>query len=553
MMAVLSKRPRILIVEDDASLAKDLWHTLIEQGFEPCGTAACAEDALLHFERLRPDLVMMDVRLRGAADGIDVGRALRERYSTPIIYLAAYVDPATLERARLTEPSAFLLKPISRAELEMSIEIALHKTANAGGRRVPRAEAVSGERSDGVEHLAALGRMAAGVAHQINNPLAVVAANADVVACELERQRAQRASDVRVSATELQRLDETIEAQAELGLAAQRIARIVANIRSFSSPAARLDEVADVRRAVDRAISLTGLELGERARLAIEVPDLPLVATSQARLTEVLEQLLLNAAYAVAQVPRAAHVIAVRARSTEGNEVLIEVLDTGAGMAPEVQERIFEPFFTTKPLGTGTGLGLSICHGIVAAAGGHLEVESQAGVGTHCSIVLPAAPEAARRSHIEALLPSRAVRSMGPSLVARGARAKTRPAAARSARRRCILVVDDEPMLLRSVRRLLPEYELVCLESAREALNLLDAGRSFDLIVSDLMMPEMTGIDFYEALCARHPEAARRVIFITGGALGELVGRFLGSVPNMRLEKPFAAHDLRRMIQQALS
>ncbi|HVZ34744.1 MAG TPA: response regulator, partial [Polyangiaceae bacterium] len=515
MMAVVSKGPRILIVEDDASLAKDLWHTLMEQGFEPCGTAACPEDALLHFERLRPDLVMMDVRLRGA-DGIDVGRALRERYTTPIIYLAAYVDPATLERARLTEPSAFLLKPISRAELEMSIEIALHKAANTGARRVPRLEAVAGERSDGVEHLAALGRMAAGVAHQINNPLAVVAANADVVACELERQRAQRASDVRVSATELQRLDETIEAQAELGLAAQRIARIVANIRSFSSPAARLDEVADVRRAVDRAISLTGLEMGERARLAIEVPDLPPVATSQARLTEVLEQLLLNAAYAVAQVPRAAHVVAVRARSTESGEVLIEVLDTGAGMAPEVQERIFEPFFTTKPLGTGTGLGLSICHGIVAAAGGHLEVESQAGVGTRCSIVLPAAPEAARRSHIEALLPARAVRSSGPSMVARSARAKVRPAASRATSRRCILVVDDEPMLLRSVRRLLPEYELVCLESAREALDLLDAGRSFDLIVSDLMMPEMTGIDFYEALCARHPDAARRVIFITG-------------------------------------
>jgi CheY-like chemotaxis protein len=109
---------------------------------------------------------------------------------------------------------------------------------------------------------------------------------------------------------------------------------------------------------------------------------------------------------------------------------------------------------------------------------------------------------------------------------------------------RRILMVDDEPMLLRSVRRLLPE--------SRKALALLDAGKPFDLIVSDVMMPEMSGIDFYEVLRSRYPEDARRVVFVTGGALGHHVGSFLGSVPNMRLEKPFAAADLRRVIEQAL-
>ena len=127
------------------------------------------------------------------------------------------------------------------------------------------------------------------------------------------------------------------------------------------------------------------------------------------------------------------------------------------------------------------------------------------------------------------------------------------PSAKRLAReQRRILMVDDEPMLLRSVRRLLPEYELVCVESAKKALALLDAGRPFDLIVSDVMMPEMSGIDFYEELCARYPDEARRVVFVTGGALGHHVGSFLGSVPNMRLEKPFAAADLRRVIELAL-
>src|SRR5262249_34310986 len=163
----------------------------------------------------------------------------------------------------------------------------------------------------------------------------------------------------------------------------------------------------------------------------------------------------------------------------------------------------------------------------VTAAGGQLSVESRDGGGAQVTVLLPSVESASGQI------------AFSPRLAQLGTRAPRLrlPSAKRLAReQRRILMVDDEPLLLRSVRRLLPEYEIVCVESAKKALALLDAGKPFDLIVSDVMMPEMSGIDFYEELCARYPEEARRVVFVTGGALGHHVGSFLGSVPNMRLE-----------------
>jgi len=541
MGAVRWKAPSVLIVEDEAIVAQDLRQTLIEQGFDAFAVASSGEEALTRAAARRPDVVLMDIRIQGPLDGIAVAATLRERFGVPIIFLTAHADDSTLERAKSTEPFGYLLKPVKSTELKISIELALHK--HGSQQRLARSfedERLTQQRLDAGERLASLARMSAGVAHQINSPLTVVVANAEIVASDLERQlaRASLASEP----AEQQRLAETIEAQAELRQAAQRIARLVANIQAFSQPsppAAR----ADPRRAVERAVRLIERELNARTRVTVKARPVPKVTTSEAHLVEVIKQLLRNAAQAMDEVSSVANEISVHVHLAEDGQVMIDVTDTGAGMTPEVKQRIFEPFFTTKPVGVGTGLGLSICHGIVTAAGGQLSVDTVSGGGTRLSVVLPAVSRGSGTLELRRVLLERGLRGHG-----------SRRAPVRLPReRRRILVVDDEPLLLRSVRRLLPEHELVCVESARQALALLDGGRPFDLIVSDVMMPEMSGIDFYEALCARHPEDARRVIFITGGALGAHVGSFLGSVPNLRLEKPFAADDLRRAIQQALS
>jgi two-component system, cell cycle sensor histidine kinase and response regulator CckA len=533
--------PSVLIVEDEAIVAEDLRQTLAEQGFDAFAVASSAEEAIASATHRRPDVVLMDIRIKGPTDGVSAARTLRERFGTPIIYLTAHADARTLARVKSTDPSGYLLKPVKSSELKISIELALHRQASqARLARTTEDERLTRERLDSVERLASLARMAAGVAHQINNPLTVVLANAELVAHELERRRFSGNPSQSETVSDQERLDETIEIQAELRLAAQRIARIVANIQFFCQPSPPPSARADVRRAIERAVRMTASDIAGRARVLQELRPVPKVRTSEAHLTEVVKQLLLNAAQAVEARAAATNEISVRTRLTEDGQIRIEVADTGCGMEAEVQRRIFEPFFTTKPVGVGTGLGLSICHGIVTAAGGQLSVETRAEGGAQAVVLLPSVESA---SGLLAVSPR-------PAGLAARLRLSTSQRLVREQRR--ILMVDDEPMLLRSVRRLLPEYELVCVESAKKALALLDAGKPFDLIVSDVMMPEMSGIDFYEALCARYPEEARRVVFVTGGALGQHVGSFLGSVPNMRLEKPFAAADLRRVIEQAL-
>jgi CheY-like chemotaxis protein len=210
---------------------------------------------------------------------------------------------------------------------------------------------------------------------------------------------------------------------------------------------------------------------------------------------------------------------------TEQGRVVVEIRDTGVGMTPEVQRRLFMPFFTTKPLGVGTGLGLSICHRIIASLGGDITVESVAGKGSTFRVSLPAAPPGT----IEA----------PPAEVA------VTPAV----RRGRILVIDDEPWILSAVRRNLSrEHDVTTTTSALDALKRIGCGESFDIILCDLVMPYVTGMDLYAELVRLHPEHAHRVIFLTGGAFTPRARAFLDEIPNFRLEKPFDQGELRALV-----
>ena len=223
--------------------------------------------------------------------------------------------------------------------------------------------------------------------------------------------------------------------------------------------------------------------------------------------------------------------IRVRTRLAGPGRVAIEVSDTGHGIPPEHLERIFEPFFTTKPVGVGTGLGLWVCRNIVEAAGGGSRVESVPGEGT------------VFRDHA----------ALGGRGAARG-RGTARSGPGRAARARRVLVVDDDALVGKAVRRMLELAHAVVLEtSARAALARLAAGERFDAIVCDLMMPGMTGMELHAELARTRPRDAERVIFLTGGAFTDEAVGYLEAVPNERLEKPFDAATLtaaiRRLVQ----
>jgi len=213
-------------------------------------------------------------------------------------------------------------------------------------------------------------------------------------------------------------------------------------------------------------------------------------------------------------------------RADGDGRVIIEVSDTGAGIPGEALPRIFDPFFTTKPEG-GVGLGLSISHGTVKAMGGELQAESAPGRGSLLRVILPVA-KAYRAAAPSGVLP---LRQAGP--------------------RRRVLVIDDEPMVGHALARVLAdESDVEVLTEARGALALIAAG-SFDLVLCDLMMPVMTGMDLFAEVVRKAPRMAGRIVFMTGGAFTPRARAFLESVSNPCLEKPIDVGRLRSLVARA--
>ncbi len=366
------------------------------------------------------------------------------------------------------------------------------------------------------DRMASVGTLAAGVAHEINNPLAFILANLEF-----------GLGEIRASGGD----GEVLRALEEARDGGLRVREIVRDLKAFSRADAGERETVDLRRVLQSALGLAQNEIRHRARLEVDVGDVPLVTGSEHRLGQVFLNLIINAAQAIAEGRAGENVVrAVTATSLDGRAV-VEISDTGSGIAPEVLPRIFDPFFTTKPVGVGTGLGLSICHGIVSGLGGEIQVDSRLGRGSTFRVLLPPARPAKQAE-----------------------RPPETPAAVRAPRGR-ILVVDDEALVGRAVKRILvPQHDVVTHTSASAALQDLAAGSAgFDLVLCDLMMPDMTGMELHAKLSEIAPALAERIVFLTGGAFTSGAREFLARVPNARIEKPFEPDALRALVTRALA
>lgn len=360
------------------------------------------------------------------------------------------------------------------------------------------------------DRMASVGNLAAGVAHEINNPLASVLANLDLAQREI--------ADLHGISEDLS--DELRDARE----GAERVRRIVRDLKIFS----RIDEdkrgPVEVARVLDSALRMAWNEIRHRARLVKDYQPVPLVEANEARLGQVFLNLIMNAAHAIKEGAADKNEIRVSLRLHDG-KVLVCVEDTGSGIAPNHEARLFTPFFTTKPPGVGTGLGLSICHRIVTSLGGTISLSTELGRGTVVRV---------------ALLPRPDLASSTPA---------ARPAATPARRRGRVLVIDDEPMIAQVVRRALArDHEVLTLDRADLAVARITSGERFDVIVCDLLMPELSGMDFHRELARAYPDQAERIVFFTGGAFTEQAREFLERVDNPRLEKPLDAHELRALI-----
>ncbi len=376
------------------------------------------------------------------------------------------------------------------------------------------------------EKLASIGMLAAGVAHEINNPAAFVLANIEALTghMRLIEDKLRDLPDADADAARAGLAGLLFEANAILqeskeGMA--RIQRIVRDLGSFSHADEDVNVPMSVNTAIESALTMLRNELKYRARVEQDLRARRLVLGSAPRLGQVFLNLISNAVQALEEADVKRNLVRVRSFD-EGDHVVVEVSDNGPGIAPAAAPRIFESFFTTKPRGMGTGLGLPISLGIVRSLGGEILVDSQPGQGATFRVRIPAT------SAVPAARPS--VPEVTPS---------------RIFMRRRILAVDDEALLLKAYRRMLGEaHEMVTALGGHEALRLLDQDTRFDVVLCDLQMPEMSGMDLHALVAQRFPGLADRFVFVTGGAFSGEARRFLEeSVPAV-IQKPFSVDDL---------
>jgi signal transduction histidine kinase len=387
------------------------------------------------------------------------------------------------------------------------------------------------------EKLAMLGQLAAGVAHEINNPAAYILTNVELLQklsvdignrLALEEKGTGRA-DIEAWSTTTQfetRLEEMPTLVEEIADGTRRIVGIVRDLRSFSG-SDRGPAPIPLQPILDRAVRILENEIRHVGRVRCEFAELPPVMAESGRLLQVFLNLVINAVHALPKNRATGNLIRIVAREVEAN-VVVEVIDNGSGIPEANLERIFDPFFTTKLAGVGTGLGLSICRTLVAKYNGALTVKSTMGQGSTFTVTLPV-------FHGQISSPRPA------------AEAAVEPVKA-ECRRLKVLLIDDEPAIPNAYRRALQDvHDIHVVTDGRDALTLLDGGTTFDVIVCDLMMPNLSGWELYARIREQNP--SQRMIFITGGVFSEEAKAFVAAHATDCLQKPIPAQLLRERIE----
>jgi PAS domain S-box-containing protein len=428
--------------------------------------------------------------------------------------LPAEATPVTPRDARLLRPSGEAI-PVELARLPVVFDGqpgALWVARDLAERKLLQSRLMLAER------MASLGVVAGTVAHDITNPLSYVLANlhhleADVLP-RLPLAEGER-SEVRTLLGDIRH-------------GAQSFRDIIQQLRVFAHEGPEGPAPVEVHRVLESSVRMVQHTLRQRARLVRDYTQPLSVMADEGKLGQAFMHLLINAAEALPEGDVEHQEIRLVTRA-QGEQVAIEFHDTAAALSPERRERMFEPFFQDADGRVDVGLGLSVCRAIVTDLGGRMEWESGPGRGRVFRLLVP--------------VPERKTVPSPPPLPLEGV-----------PRRGRILIVDDERMVGVAIRRALQrEHEVVVMTEAHEALERLVAGDPFDIILCDMMMPEMSGMELYEELSRASPQVAARMVFLTGGAFTPRAREFLGRVGNPCMEKPFLPDELRQLVQSLLT
>lgn len=506
--------PLKTLVVDDSSSMRGLLRELLRERNHEVTAVATAEEALQAHASQPFELMLVDWTLPGMS-GLELCRAVRARPGGDdivILVITGHNRAEDLREALDAGASDYLPKPLDAGTLAARLLIAERAVEDAARRRAERQDMES--RLAFADRMASVGTLAAAVAHELNNPLMYVLSN-----LRLTREELDSAPDAEWAERATQQLDEAIQG-------AVRMQSIVRDLKTFSRADDERRSNVDVRRVLESSINMCWNEIRHRAVLERDFGQTPPVDASESRLGQVFLNLLINAVQAMPDRPVSANRITVRSYTDDEGWAVVEVADNGTGIEPDRIGRVFDPFFTTKGISEGTGLGLSICRNIIREAGGSIEAQSELGHGATFVVRLPASKRTQLHDATQA------------------------PPATKPASRARVIVVDDEPLVGRSIRRALREHDVQVFSSGREAIERLCSDEPVDLVFCDLMMPEVSGMEVFGRVCARRPEMASRFVFMTGGAFTAQAREFLRDTPMLCLEKPFEVRQIRDLVRE---
>ncbi len=472
-------KTRVLIAEDDYLVSKMVSALLEELGCSIVGEAADGVQAVEMTRTLQPDVILMDIKMDGM-DGIEAARLIQERHPTPVVMLTAYETEELIQEASAAGAGAYLVKPPNAREMERAVTIAMARfddmmALRESNRRLEETLSeleATREKVVQQERLAVVGQLAVGIAHEFNNVLAVIALYTDMSLPEPALPPQVR-----------ERLD-VIAQQTQYAV------DLVQQIVDFGQRAALDRKTMDMAALLEETIALLERTLPRdiRIELACECATPVMINGDPKRVRQAVTNLALNARDAMPQgghlriglgrlrvVPGQAPPLA---EMSEGEWVQVTVTDTGTGISPEALPHIYEPFFTTRaPL--GHGLGLPQTYGIVRQHNGHIDIETQVGHGTTFTLYFPAL----------ATHPAEPSASGAPSIP--------------QGQGQVVLVVEDADALRAALVDSLEEWHYQTLEAAnsQEALTVMETqGDQVALVLSDLVMPGMSGIDLLNRL-----------------------------------------------------
>lgn len=506
------QRPlRVLLIEDMEQDAVLVLRELRRGGYnvqsERVETADALQSALT---KQTWDIVISDYDLPSFSAPKALALLKERGYDIPFVIVSGTVEEDTAVDAIRAGAHDFMAKG-KFARLLTVVERELRDATQRVDQKRLHEQLVISER------MASMGTLAAGVAHEINNPLAALMANLAYIS----QQFAQISPEHPLHAV----LDEPLQDAQEC---AERVRLIVRDLKIFSRSDEQHRGAVDIHEVLESTLRMAWNEIRHRAALVREFGDVPYVEGNDAILGQVFLNLIINAAQSVTEGRASTNEIRIVTKRVPDGRVAVEVHDTGCGIPGYVLPRLFDPFFTTKPIGVGTGLGLAICHRIVTGLGGEIRVVSTVGEGSMFQILLPASTGRPPGAAIPA-----------PRMT--------------TGRRGHILVVDDDRMLGTAVRRTLSsEHDVSVVSSGRAAIQLVLSGLSFDVILCDLMMPDVTGMEVDRELRQFAPEQAERVLYMTGGAFTVGAREFLESIRDQVIEKPFDPNQLRERVRRRL-